>query len=741
VLERTGDFSASSKKPRDPLTNQPFPGALIPSSRFDGVAVKILDKYLPLPNTPDGRWVSLVSQPTNNDQYLWRVDHNFSGANTLNLRFFRDDSDVLTQAGNTSPYSPNTSRLLVDNWALHDTHTFSPSLLNEFHLGVNRVDTRVSSPDPTQLSDFGGILPGVTPPQLPRITVNGYFNMDSGLNYLEHGNIYQLSDSMSWFRGRHAAKFGGEFQLTQMINRASTATNDYFTFDGSTTTNAFADYIIGKPITSDQSSPYDRGVNGHNFFVFAQDDWRVSRTLTVNVGLRYEYAIPFYQGHDWTNTYRPGQQSTVTPTAPLGMVFPGDAGVTRGITTPDKNNFAPRLGFAWDPRGDGKLAIRAYYGLFYEDFGATNSTYAAVNQPFVIRELINNPFSLTDPYHGRVNPFPYIFTPGIAKFSYPMGLFTVQGPNFSTPYIHQLSFSVERSLPGGMVVKGAYVGKLEHNLTHMVQKNPAVYIPGKSTTANTDDRRILMPGIYSSFREIDTDSNATYHSMQLTLSRHLSHGFTFLTAYTFGKLLDLFSGQTLGNTPQDPYNERADRSRSDEDRTHVFATSFVYEIPLWRNGKGVLPKAFGGWALSGVVSAASGLPVAVVSNRDNSLTGVGFDRPDLVGDPVRSHSSRDDMIQQFFNVAAFVANQPGKYGTAGRNLFSGPGQSGTDLSLVKNFVIAERLGRIQFRAEAFNAWNQVSFSQPEARLDNRLFGKIQSAASPRIFQFALKYLF
>jgi hypothetical protein len=741
ALERTGDFSASARKPRDPLDNQPFAGGIIPSSRFDGVAVKVRDRYLPSPNTPDGRWVALVSQPTDNDQYLWRVDHSFSRANSLNLRFFRDDSAVLTQAGNISPYSPNTSSLLVDNWALHDTHTFSPSLLNEFHAGVNRVDTKVRSLDPTQLSDLGAILPGVTPPQLPQITVNGFFNMDAGLNYLEHGNIYQFGDSVSWFRGRHAAKFGGEFQRTQMINRASTATNAFFTFDGSTAGNAFADFLLGKPISSDQSSPYDRGVNGHNWFLFVQDDWRVSRTLTLNIGLRYEYAIPFYQGHDWTNTYRAGQKSTVTPTAPLGMVFPGDAGVTRGITPEDKNNFAPRVGLAWDPRGDGKLAIRAFYGLFYEDFGATNSTYAAVNQPFVIREFINNPFSLTDPYRGRVNPFPYIFTPGMAKFSFPMGLFTAQAPVFTTPYIHQMSFSVEKSLPGGMVVKGAYVGKLSHNMTHMIQKNPAVYIPGRSTTANTDSRRILMPGIYSSFREINTDASAAYHSLQLSASRHFSNGFTFLTAYTFGKLLDLFSGQTLGNTPQDPYNQRADRARSSEDRTHVFATSFVYEIPFLRHARGALPRAFGGWAISGVVSMASGTPVAVVSNRDNSLTGVGFDRPDLVGNPVRSHSSRDDMIQQFFNSAAFTPNLPGRYGSAGRNLFSGPGQSVTDLSLVKNFVISERAGRVQFRAEAFNAWNKVNFSGPEARLDNRNFGKILSAGGPRIFQFALKYLF
>lgn len=359
----------------------------------------------------------------------------------------------------------------------------------------------------------------------------------------------------------------------------------------------------------------------------------------------------------------------------------------------------------------------------------------------MIREFINNPFSLTDPYRGRVNPFPYIYTPGGAKFSFPMGLFTVQNPNFSTPYVHQMSFSVQKALPAGIVVTTAYVGKLAHNLGRMEQKNPAVYIPGQSTTGNTDNRRILLPGIYSSFREINTNSNSSYHSLQISANRRFSNGFTFLTAYTMGKMLDFFSGQTLGNTPQDPYNHRADRSRSDEDRGHVFATSFVYEIPAWKSQGGFLKKAFGDWAISGVVTMASGLPVWVRTGQDSSLTGVGFDRPDLVGNPVRSHADRSGMIAEFFNKAAFARNQPGRYGNAGRNLFSGPAQSTTDLSLTKNFPISERLGRVQFRTEFFNAWNQVNFSQPVAQLSNQNFGRIQSAGSPRILQFALKYLF
>jgi hypothetical protein len=385
--------------------------------------------------------------------------------------------------------------------------------------------------------------------------------------------------------------------------------------------------------------------------------------------------------------------------------------------------------------------VRAAYGLYYEDLRSDLWTYPAVNQPFVIREFVNNPYSLQDPYRGRVNPFPYIYSPETAKFSFPMGLTTVIAPTLSAPYIHQMSFSLEKALPSNMTVKAAYVGKLAHNLVRMVQKNPAVYIPGQSTTANTDQRRIIMPGVYTRLREIATNSNSAYHSLQLSVNRRFSNGLTFMAAYTLGKLLDYYSDQNIGQTPQDPYNHAADRARSDEDRRHVINLSWVYELPFLRTQNGIAGQVLGGWSLSGLTSIASGLPVEVLAGRDNSLTGVGFDRPDLVGDPVREHSSRDAMIQGFFNTAAFAHNPPGRYGTAGRNLFSGPAHSSTNLALTKSFRISERFGRIQFRSEFFNAFNQVNFGQPEGRLVNRNFGRILGAGDPRILQFALRYQF
>jgi hypothetical protein len=740
AAERSGDFSASARQPIDPLTGQAFPGNRIPSTSFDPVAAKLLERYVPLPNTPDGRWVRLVARPTDGDQFLVRGDHNFGSKNTLNVRYFRDDSSLISQSGNIAGYSPYRQGLVVTNWALQDTHTFSAALLNEFRIGVMRADSLVSMLESTQLSDFGANYPGVITPQMPNINIAGYFNLGSTDSFSEHPNINSIGNTLRWFHGKHSLSFGGEFERTEMFNRGSSANQGTFTFDASITRNAWADFLLGLPNSLDQASPYERLVKGWDAYAFVQDDFRVSRRLTLNLGLRYQFFRPYHAVYDRTNTYHAGEQSRVIPKAPPGMVFPGDPNISRGLVSADKNNFAPRLGFAWDPSGNGRFAVRSSYGLFHEDFRSDLWTYPAVNQPFVIRELVNRPYSLTDPYRGRVNPFPYVYTPEAAKFSFPMGLFTVLAPKITSPYVHHISFSLEKSLPSNTVVKAAYVSKLAHNLVRMTQQNPAVYRPG-ATIANTDQRRVLLPGIYSSFREVATNSNAAYHSLQLLANKRMSHGLTIMTSYTFGKMLDYYSAMNLGQTPQDPYNHRADRANSEEDRRHIFNTSFVYELPVWHAQKGIVGRALGGWMLSGMVSYASGRPIHVLSGQDYSLTGVGWDRPDLVGNPVREHSSRDDMILRYFNTSAFIANQSGMYGNAARNLIYGPSQSTTDLSLVKSFPLSERLGRVQFRAEFYNAWNQVNFGNPENRLNNRLFGQIQSAGDPRIVQLALRYQF
>jgi hypothetical protein len=741
ALERQGDFSASAIRPNDPLTGQPFPGAIIPGSRFDPTSIAVMNKYMPLANTADGRWVYLNPQPSTDNQYLGRVDYLINSKNTLDFRYFRDNSDLKFQSGNVAPYAPNDQSLQVGNWVLHDTHTFSPTLLNEFRAGLDRDNSLVGVTQHDQLSNYGAIFPGVITPQMPSITASGYYSLATTDIFSEHGNIYQAGDNLRWFRGRHSFSFGGEWERTEEFNRGSSSNQGVFTFNGYASTNAWTDYLLGKPSAMTQNSPYERLVKGWDWYAYAQDDIRVTSRFTVSLGLRYQQFVPYHAVYNRTNTYRAGQQSTVVPNAPLGMVFPGDAGISPGLVATDTNNFAPRVGLAWDPFGKGKLSIRAAYGLFYEDFRSDIWTYPAVNQPFVISDSVPAPYSFSNPYRGIVDPFPYVYSPSTAKFALPMSLFTVIAPKLNSPYTHEMNFTVEKTLPFGMIGKAAYVGKLEHNLVQMLQENPAVYIPGQSTLANTNQRRILLPGIYASVRQIATNSNGSYHSLEASLSRRFIQGLTFMGSFTFGKLLDYYSAQNLGQTPQNPFNERLDRARSDEDRSRVFSFSFVYEVPFLRNSRSPLAYVIGGWSISGLITAATGLPVFVTSGQDFSLTGVGFDRPNLIGNPALSHPSRAAEIQKFFNTAAFTANLPGQYGTAGRNLFSGPGLSNTNISLVKSFRISERLGALQFRSEFFNLFNQVNFGQPDGVYVNKTFGQIQTAADPRILQFALRYRF
>jgi hypothetical protein len=739
ALERQGDFSVSAIKPNDPLTGQPFPGAIVPGSRFDPASMAVMSKYMPAANTPDGRWVYLNPQPSTDNQYLGRVDYLVTSRNTLDFRYFRDNSDLKFQSGNVAPYAPNDQSLQVGNWALHDTHTFSPTLLNEFRAGLDRDNSLVGVTSHDQLSNYGAVFPGVITPQMPNITVSGYYSLATTDIFGEHGNIYQVGDNLRWFRGKHSFSFGGEWERTEEFNRGSSSNEGVFTFNGYATSNAWADYLLGKPSAMTQNSPYERLVKGWDWYAYAQDDIRLTSRLTVNLGLRYQLFVPYHAVYNRTNTYRAGQQSTVVPGAPPGMVFPGDAGVSPGLVPADTNNFGPRVGLAWDPFGKGQLSVRAAYGLFYEDFRSDIWTYPAVNQPFVISDSVPAPYSFSNPYQGIVDPFPYVYSPSRATFALPMSLFTAPAPTLNSPYSHEINFTLEKTLPFGMIAKAGYVGKLEHNLVQMLQENPAVYIPGQSTLANTNQRRILMPGIYASVRQIATNSNASYHSLETSLSRRFSAGLTFIGSFTFGKLLDYYSAQNLGQTPQNPFNERLDRARSDEDRSRVFSLSFVYEVPFLRNSRSALAYVIGGWSISGLVTAATGLPVFVTSGQDFSLTGVGFDRPNLIGNPVLSHATRAAEIARFFNTAVFTANLPGQYGTAGRNLFSGPGLFNTNLSLVKSFRIRERLGALQFRSEFFNLLNQVNFGQPDGVYVDKTFGQIQTAADPRIVQFALRY--
>ena len=739
AAQRNGQFGTQVLK--NPRTGGVYNGS-IPSSDWDPVAVKMLNMYVPLANNPNGQLTQLVPNPINDYQYLVRGDYTVTKTNNFYARYFREQGSLQSQAGNIYPYDPDITGTLTQSVAAQDTQAIGSNLVNELRLGLERVDSTVTELDHTQLSDLGAIFPGVSTPQLPNIGVSGFFSLGTTDLFVEHDNIYQVGDTLRWNRGKQSISIGGEGERLELYNFGSSGNNGTFTFDGTQTGNAFADFLIGAPVKLLQASPYQRNAKTWDGYIFAQDDIRLTPRFTVNLGVRYSIFQPFGITQNHTNTYRAGQQSTVTPTAPIGMVFPGDKGIPNGLVPTDYNNVAPRLGFAFDPRGDGRTSIRIGLGLFNEDFRSDVWTYAAVNQPFVISNTINVPYSLQNPYKGQVNPFPYYYTPATAKFTFPMSLFTVPTATFNSPYVYNMSLSIQHEIKNGLMFNISYVGKLEHNLIRMLQNNPAKYIPGASTVANTNSRRVLLPTLYSSFRYVCTCSDASYESLQASLSRRYSNGFTFMLAYTYGKLLDYYTATNLGQTPQNPYNMRGDYGRSDYDRRHVFNASIVYAIPFYHDAPWLLRYTLENWQVSSIIGLSSGLPFQILTGSDASLTGVGFDRPNLNGIPYRtSYTGRPDELAKFFNISAFSTNLPGQYGSTGRNIISGPGLANVNLTLARTFPLPERFGALQFRSEIFNLLNHPNFGQPDGTLADKTFGTISGASDPRILQFALRYSF
>jgi hypothetical protein len=408
--------------------------------------------------------------------------------------------------------------------------------------------------------------------------------------------------------------------------------------------------------------------------------------------------------------------------------------------TTDYVNIGPRIGFAWDVFGDGKTAIRGGFGTSYD--GILGEVALSGNQPFSLGITNNNPGTLSNPYANMANPFPYVVNPAKAVYNLPASPSPVTPAGLRAMYNYNLNFTFEKQLSATWALQTTYVGNLGRRLLNATEGNAAVYGPG-ATTKNYDARRPLAP-LYTAFSSYTSDSNSAYHAWQTTVTKRMGHGMTVLAHYTWSKAIDTCTNEVISSCgQQDPANRIGSRGLGDFDHAHSAVITYLYSVPFFRGAPVLARQAFGGWQLGGIVKFQTGAPFSLATGSDVALTGVGYDRPDVVHTPVMPDGrSKDQQLAQWFDVSAFVKNQPGKYGNSGRNILRAPGMSNWDLSLQKSFRLTER-SRMQFRTDFLNAWNHANFAAPNANLASpSTMGVINSTTGgARVIQMALKVQF
>ncbi len=746
ALERSGDFSLSALKPRDPVTGQPFPGGLIPAGRFDVAAKNIQDKFIPTSNLPNNFYEVRRPDPLNTDEATFKIDHKLSDTQSLALSYFYQtgtDTQPLSLTGNI-PWVDRDFKWNQHNVNLAHTWTLSPTKINQFRASYMRqFGGRVNNPT-TSLSDLGSKFTIQGDPTLPRLTVTGYFTGQVSIAGPDAGSEYfGVKDAFSMSSGKHSFKFGGELSYEKIVHDTLLDNYGVFAFNGSKTGNAYADFLLGLPSTMTQDAPVRKTDNGAYISLFAQDDFRVHPRVTLNLGLRYDLQFPLTDPQNRKLAFVPGQKSTVSPNAPAGLLFPGDTGVSRGIVKTDINNLAPRIGIAWDPKGDGRMAVRAGFGVFYGSITGNEWNTTADNQPFTVRQSFPTVFTLSDPYRnlpGGVGPFPFNYSPAAPRFTLPAQVF---GPSldFVWPLTYQVNVTVQKEIGRNLSVSASYVGAFARNLAAPVDQNAPVFGAG-ATAANVNSRRPYLPGTIGAANVLSSIFASDYNGLQLSAERRGAH-LSGKAYYSFGRSNEDLDFQGGGlPTVQDSLDLAAERGPASGNRRHSFVLSAIWKVDYFKDSKSALRVLTRDWTLSAIVTLQSGTPLTITAGQDRNLNGVANDRANLVGDPELDHSRpRGELIEGWFNVAAFAVPALGANGSSGRNIIDGPGSRNVDLGLFRDIPLRGRT-QLQFRAEATNVFNIVNLSNPGTNINApATFGKIRTAGTMRRIQLGARLSF
>ena len=774
-------------------TLQPFPNQIIPTALLDPNAQALLKAGIFPAPTNGSQFQGGNDAPTNVREEIVRMDHQFTDKFSVFGHFV---SEQIAQGFGTTQWSGDNVPTIGDTFnnpsysaVVHTTYVVSPSLLNEaaFNYNGNRINIipngLVNAPSGFT---FNRLFTGPNESnRIPTINLAGSTGAQYTANWTPWRNKaddYQIRDDISWTRGVHQFKFGGSWAIYKKIQDLFASTQGNFRFNGLYTGNDFADFLLGYAQQYQEDAVKDNGHwNNVSWAAYVQDNWRVSRRLTLNLGLRWDGAPHTYEANNrmsnfYPNLYDPtkapifnsdGTISTASPalgTSPNpilqgyqfylnGIGISGQPGVPKGLVDNHWAAFGPRIGFAYDLTGQGKTVLRGGFGTMYERVQGNDMYNAGGNVPFSAAAtlstngaLLGNPKAPVGGTDGKpltVPPLPIVVPSitGLAK------------NNYNNPTSYQFSFGVQQELWAKSVLSVAYVGnrtRHQSDFREINLPNPSV-LPAlvNKTSSVSYDRLVPFLGFHG-IRLAQNEANGRYNALQLDLHANMRNDLSLQFGYTYSRSIDPTTGGGNGydlDNVTNPYvGWRYDLGPSAFDRTHVAFANFIYQLPIFRTTDNRLLKTtLGGWELSGIVTMQSGAPLnlGVSGNSVSSVVPNSGNRPNLVGTISYPHT-----VNQWFDPTAFAAPAPGTWGNLGHNALRGPGRDNWNLALHKNFVFSEERGsRLEFRAESFNVWNHTQFKGDvqgggiSTSVGSSNFGAVTSAFDPRTMQLGLKLVF
>ncbi len=736
---RRGDFSQLTNNAgaliaiRDPLTNQPFLGNVIPADRLNPVSLRTQARFYPEPNfgapslLNQNLRAAVANAPSWN-HFDARIDHKLSAANSLYGRFSWRNMPTPVPEGDLPNTGLRDQLRKIRNMSLVDTHLISSRIINEFRAGVAWHENQFQGPlkglDIVRELGIRGLTTNLDLNGVPNFNINGF----SAVTQIDHERsqdmTYDLIDNVTLITGRHSLKVGINFKRNQ-ASREPIPIRIFgrYDFNGNFSGFSYADFLLGLPQTTQRYNPRGRTYGRNQSYAgYIQDDFKVHPNLTLNLGLRYEWMNPFADKYDRMFNFDRRTGNLVVPTQTVlerdvSPLFPKSINIVtaeqanfprRGLRSADSNNFDPRVGLAWRPFGHARAVLRGGFGVFRNNL--SSSTFSSLTSgPFVSNETFTNQIVNGVPLFQFPEPFLAVGSLGAQDIN-------AVDPNLFNPYTMQWNVTAEQEVLS-VAMRLSYIGTKSVNLLYRRNLNQ----PLPSVVPFTNDRRP-----FPQFRNItltENGANSFYNALQAEVERKFSRGLYFQAGWTWAKQLShgIDSGEQ-GATIQDAYNRAAEWGDDLYLARHRFVASYIWELPFgpgrqWLSGSNaILGQIIGGWQITGVTLLQTGQRFTpTFTGRDPSNTNNVGGRPDRIANGNLPRNERT--IDRWFDASAFVAPpvNAGRFGNSGIGILEAPGTVNFDFGLFKNFQFGER-GRLEFHVSATNAFNHPNFRAPNANI-------------------------